>query len=195
MILTKSSFDVLRDNLFGKLTTAQVQGLNRLVTAAKAWGYDYPETAYLLATVFHETDKRMQPIVEYGSVKYFDKYDTGALAKRLGNTPEKDGDGYKYRGRGDVQITGYDNYLRFGKFLGIPLTLNPDLALEPTVSADIICAGMQKGMFTGVGFHKNRKVYKYDKDSYVRARGIINGTDKAFLIAGHAMVFEKALRS
>jgi putative chitinase len=37
-------------------------------------------------------------------------YDTGTLAKRLGNTPEDDDDGERYKGRGLIQITGTDNY-------------------------------------------------------------------------------------
>lgn len=37
-------------------------------------------------------------------------YDTGPLAKRLGNTPEADGDGQMYKGRGPIQITGFNNY-------------------------------------------------------------------------------------
>ena len=195
MKMTKGGFDILRTTLFGKLTSTQVQGIERLVLKATQCSYDYPEAAYLLATVYHETDKQMQPIMEYGNQKYFSKYDTGALAKRLGNTPEADGDGHKYRGRGDIQITGYDNYLRFGKLLGVDLVGNPDLALDKDISADIACLGMQRGLFTGVGFHKGRKVYKYDVASYTKARSIINGTDKASTIAGYALIFERALRS
>lgn len=55
--------------------------------------------------------------------------------------------------------------------------------------------GMLNGWFTGVGFRRKRPVAKYDRNSYVRARAIINGTDKAELIADYAMIFEKALRS
>ena len=54
---------------------------------------------------------------------------------------------------------------------------------------------MLKGWFTNLGFRRKRPVGRYDKTAYVRARAIINGTDKAELIADYAMVFEKALRS
>lgn len=194
MIMTSGGFSVLR-NSFGKLTQSQVDGINRLIAASKSGGLTYAETSYLLATAYHETGSKMQPITEYGSIKYFDKYDVGVLAKRLGNTPEKDGDGYLYRGRGDVQITGTDNYKKFSNILKVDLLNNPDLALNPEISAKIIVIGMRDGLFTNMGFRKNRPVNKYDKESYIRARAIVNGSDKASLIAGYALIFEKALRS
>lgn len=55
---------------------------------------------------------------------------------RMGNTQK--GDGYKYRGRGFIQITGKDNYARIGKALGIDLVNNPDLANKPEIAAKIV---------------------------------------------------------
>lgn len=42
-------------------------------------------------------------------------------ANRMGNGPESSGDGFKYRGRGLIQLTGKDNYTRFSNDLGISL--------------------------------------------------------------------------
>lgn len=66
--------------------------------------------AAFLAQVGHESGQ-FRYVRELGGDQYLSKYDTGPLAKRLGNTPDSDGDGQKYRGRGLIQITGHDNYL------------------------------------------------------------------------------------
>ncbi|WP_419794675.1 glycoside hydrolase family 19 protein [Pseudomonas palleroniana] len=66
--------------------------------------------AAFLAQIGHESGE-LHNVRELGSDQYLSKYDTGPLASRLGNTPEADGDGQKYRGRGLIQITGRRNYL------------------------------------------------------------------------------------
>ena len=48
-------------------------------------------------------------------------------ANRMGNGPESSGDGWKYRGRGIIMITGKDNYTSFSKDAGIDAVNNPDL--------------------------------------------------------------------
>jgi len=48
-------------------------------------------------------------------------------ADRMGNGPEAGGDGWKYRGRGPIQITGKANYLAAEREMGIPLVKKPEL--------------------------------------------------------------------
>lgn len=72
--------------------------------------------AAFIAQVGHESGQ-FNWVRELGGDQYLSKYDTGTLAARLGNTPEADGDGQKYRGRGLIQITGRDNYLACSKAL------------------------------------------------------------------------------
>ena len=47
-------------------------------------------------------------------------------ANRMGNGSEASGEGYKFRGRGYIQLTGKDNYTAFGKSIGEDMTVNPD---------------------------------------------------------------------
>lgn len=174
-------FSSVRDN-FGKLDQSQVDGFNTLLDVMTDWPITW--TAYGLATAWAETAATMQPIHEYGGPAYFKRrYDiegeNPALARRLGNT--NPGDGVRYAGRGYVQITGRDNYRRFG------IEASPDLALRPEVAAEIMVTGMTKGSFTG------KKLSDYLPGDYVNARRIINGTDNAAKIAGYAMKFEQAL--
>lgn len=58
--------------------------------------------------------------------------------KSMGNTEV--GDGYKYRGRGYIQLTGKNNYKFYGKKVGEDLVGNPDLANDPTVAAKVSAA-------------------------------------------------------
>ncbi|MEI9964356.1 MAG: glycoside hydrolase family 19 protein [Caulobacteraceae bacterium] len=60
---------------------------------------------------------------------------------RLGNTAA--GDGFRYRGRGLIQITGRDNYARASDWVGQDLVVNPDLAATPKIAAAIAAAWWQ----------------------------------------------------
>jgi putative chitinase len=67
---------------------------------------------------------------ELGGHEYLDKYDTGRLAERLGNTPADDDDGEKYCGRDWLQCTGKRNYKACGEWLGLDLVNYPELLEE-----------------------------------------------------------------
>jgi putative chitinase len=56
-------------------------------------------------------------------------------ANRNGNRDEASGDGYRYRGRGPIALTGRDNYRRIGELLDLPLEDQPELLESPEVGA------------------------------------------------------------
>lgn len=89
--------------------------------------------AAFLAQIGHESS-RLRYTRELGSHDYLDKYDTGRLAARLGNTPQDDNDGQRYRGRGLIQITGRRNYELCGFGLGIDLIAQPELLEQPELA-------------------------------------------------------------
>lgn len=193
-------FAHVRKHLFGgKLNQGQVEGINAILAAWDRHGDgNLHRLAYVLATPIRETDSTMQPITEYGQRSYFNKYEPGtAIGKRLGNTHP--GDGYRYRGRGQVMITGRRNYRVAGDKLGIDLEGNPELALDLATSARILVVGTMEGWFTGKGLTDYiddvDETDDEDLKEFVQARRTVNGTDKAVLIGGHAIEFEKALKA
>ena len=189
--------DHVRGILFGgKLNATQVSGIDAILDY---WEKNYAESddrwlAYILGTTFHEAARTMQPIPEFGGVKYFtvmyDPPPTGKrpeVAKRLGN--DRQGDGPKYRGRGYVQITGRRNYTEWStrlKSSGVDLVNKPELALEVHVALPILFEGMMDGTFT------KRKLSAYfnkTTEDWVGARGIVNGRDKDVQIAHYGRTF------
>jgi putative chitinase len=56
-------------------------------------------------------------------------------ASRMGNRDEASGDGYRFRGRGCIQLTGSDGYYHAGKALGVDFWANPELVATPMYAA------------------------------------------------------------
>ena len=121
---------------------------------------------HYLAQILHES-ACLKYTEEQGPTHYFDKYDTGRLAKMLGNTPKKDGDGYKYRGRGLIQITGRANYSAYNnsKYCKGDVVNNPELLSKPL-------GAVKSSMW----FFESHNLNKYaDKDDLVKITKVING--------------------
>jgi putative chitinase len=214
----KTFFDSFKKE-FGPLEQKQVAGLEFLLTAMEADEHvsDVRHFAYMLATTKHETADTFHPIHEFGSRKYFTGRYGGqtALGRRLGNdTPEE---GALYAGVGDVQLTGESNFeraeielrtqypdvvadfeARAGRKFDLTVGDQPDDELDPQNAGDpiiaycIMSAGMRQGWFTGKRLAHFINARQCD---YFNARRIINGLDKAKLIASYAVRFERILEA
>lgn len=192
----KTFFDHCRGGVMGPtLDGDEVSGAEAILDAMAAAPISW--CAYALATAWHETAHTLQPIREFGGPAYLTRmYDiTGQrpeLARANGNTAP--GDGVRYCGRGYVQLTWRANYRRAGEKLGLPLEANPELAMRKDIAAQIMRRGMEEGWFTGKAFdHFLPPSGPAPMRAFTDARRIINGKDKATLIAGYAMAFQAAL--
>lgn len=166
------------------LSQAEVDGCTRILAACAAASFPVSWAAYVLATAVHETAGQLRPIAEYGK----------GQGRQYGK-PGKHGGQVAY-GRGDVQLTWDYNYERADRELGLngALIANYDLALDPAISSRIIVRGMEEGWFTG------KKLVDYlpataNAAQFAAARRIVNGTDKADLIAGYALTFQAGLQA
>lgn len=174
--------------LAGTLSQIQVDSTHAILNACTRYGIaDKRQIAYVLATAFHES--RLKPVIEIGlglNKDYGKKLKMGGgPGKRIPyTTPDK-----LFYGRGFVQLTWFENYQHFANILGIDLLNRPEMALQPDYAAEIIAIGMQKGMFTGVGLDR---YFNTDRTDPVNCRRVVNGLDKADLIASY---YEKIIKA
>ncbi|CAM5769745.1 hypothetical protein [Bosea minatitlanensis] len=153
----------------GRLSRSQVDGMNKILDE---WAWhrltDDRWLAYILATAFHETAGKMQPIREMGGEAYLKKKPY-----------------YPWVGEGLVQVTWEANHRKFG-------ATKPGQLLTWPIALRAIFDGMTKGMFTG---KKLSDYFSATVDDPIGARRIVNGTDKAKLIAGYHKNFLDAIRA
>lgn len=172
----KKFFDGVRSSPFNKkLNQGQVSGMSAILDEWERRGLDDLRwLAYMLATVFHECNQTMQPITETGGLKYL-------KSKKY----------YPWYGRGFMQLTWKYNYEAMNKLLkaaGISadIVADPELAKRLDVATFIMFEGMTRGTFTG---KKLSNYFNKTVNDPLNARRIINGTDKAALIAGYHKQF------
>lgn len=116
---------------------------------------------YFLAQIAHESAQlRYTEELASGAA-----YDTGAKAIALGNTPAKDGDGQKYKGRGLLQITGTTNYKAVSKALGVDFLADPKLLATPTYAVRSACWWWKSHGLNELA----------DQDQFTKVTRIING--------------------
>ena len=173
MIDRKEFYSQIRATLVkGGLSQPQVDGFEAILDEwEKRKLQDLRWLAYIMATAWHETAQRMQPIEEFGRGR----------GKAYAPT---------YYGRGFVQITWERNYARLSDVIGVDLVTHPEKALEMDNAIQILFVGMIDGLFTG----KALSDY-FDKNADWRgARAIVNGKDRAAEIAGYAQKIWDSLR-
>ncbi len=163
------------DGFPGEKGKGQIAGIDAVLDEADKRQTPVRWLAYMLATDFHETAATMQPVREAFWL---------SEAWRKAHLRY-----YPYYGRGLVQLTWVNNYAKAGEAVGVDLVNSPDMALELPIAVTIMFDGMEEGWFTG------KKLADYDRvGTYVPMRHIINGNDRAQLIADYADRFEAALR-
>ena len=184
MIDRKYFFDNVRRHFpGGKLTPQQVAGMEVKLQVWEQYHADEPLDflANSLSQNSWETGYKMVPRREadYLSataqraylMKNYDK--TGDKPSRaIANGNTRVGDGYTFGGTGDIQLTWANNFLRMGSLIGVDLYNNPQLAMDPVVSARVMFYGMINGFFTSRSL---RQYFNSTKNDPAGARAVVNG--------------------
>jgi hypothetical protein len=163
----------IRHTIFGgNISPLQMDGINRILSYRDAnWpAISMAQLAYILATANWESGHTMRPIQECGSAGY------------LRGKPY-----WPWIGEGLIQVTWEANYRKFG-------ATKPGDLLQWPLALRALFQGMMQGMFTGKSLPEYVSADGAKKD-YLDARRVVNGTDKARIIATLAESFLSALNA
>ena len=179
----------------GAMKPSQVDGLTAILDH---WENTSPDAddrhlAYMLGTAHHETGRTMQPVRET-----FASTDDKAIAIldaafKAGKLPwvskpywPRDAQGKTWLGRGMVQITHVSNYQKLQTLTGIDITTDPNQAMVLSTAIQVMFIGMNVGAFTG---KKLSDFFAGPKELWRDARKIINGLERADLVASYAQKY------
>jgi len=174
-MLQNTTNETRQNNTKGNLVDLKLGCTRLIIDTCKKHALLRNQAAYALATAYHETAHTMVPVREMGGETYL-------KSKKY----------YPYVGMGFVQLTWEYNYKKATKELGVDFLSDPKKLLVPAYSSEILVVGMKDGWFTG----KSLKNYiTLSNSDFAGARRIINGTDKAALIAGYATQYDALLKA
>ncbi len=154
--------------------------------------------AYVPATAYHETGRRMVPVREgfktpNGTVRVYVQRNYGHKGKDWYCWPAGPY-GNVYYGRGIVQLTWHENYVKSSKDAGVDLEKHPDKALDPVIGARLLHAGLIDGRWNGRGKGIEHYLPTNGKDDLRNARRTVNVTDKWDQIGRYYRAFLKAIK-
>ena len=184
-LLTIDELLYINNNLYKVKCEEYIDALNKVLPENNI---DTPlRVAHFLAQVIHESGhfKTNVENLNYSASalqsvfkKYFpnetlanqyarqpEKIANRVYANRMGNGDEASGDGWKYRGRGLIQLTGFNNYKQCKDEMKIDIVKNPDLLLVPEYALKSAC------WF----WNKNNLNQYADKDDIITITKRING--------------------
>ena len=205
-------FITARAIMGGRLSQKQVDSIEAILAEADARKVSNEWLAYILATAQGESgldysnrekmnysESRLREMAADPSYKRWRERLNGRFSENarqpkklanlvyhsiLGNGDEASGDGWTYRGWGLVQITGKDNFRKFG------VNADSAVSITPADAARVLFDGMIAGLFTG------KKLADYDVPGgfdFVGARRIVNGQAQAAKYAENAQRWLDAL--
>ncbi len=151
------------------------------------FGLDRPHRlAHLIAQIGHESGGFRYDRELWGPTRAQARYDTRT---DLGNTPERDGDGKRFRGRGPIQITGRGNYRRFTRWARAMNAAAPDFEADPDAVLTNPWEGLAAIWFWST-HNLNALADANDIEAITRAiNGGVNGlTDRKLWFARAALV-------